>query len=368
MREKYPFYLKATVIIFGLVLFFFVLFVLRSVLMPLSFGLMLAILLNPFVNFLVKHNWSKTAAITLAILISLAGLASLIYFLSVQMGSFSNQLPAFQEKFTELLQQLQQNISNQFNIDVPKQNEWLSDAESSMKPLVGQTIGVAATVLEVLFLIPFYAFLFLYFKTLLLNFLYELFAEENSKEVATVLTQTKGAIQQYMFGLLIETTIVATLNSAALLALGMKYAILLGLIGALLNILPFIGGIVAVLLPLLIATVTKSGFSTQVAIIICYLVIQFIDNHFLVPYIVSSKVKINALISIVVVLMGGLLWGIAGMFLSIPFVGILKIVFDRVPELKPWGRLLGDDVPTRHKGEIWTLRSSRRKRSQSKPS
>jgi predicted PurR-regulated permease PerM len=125
---------------------------------------------------------------------------------------------------------------------------------------------------------------------------------------------------------------------------------------------------VAVLLPLLIATVTKSGFSTQVAIIICYLVIQFIDNHFLVPYIVSSKVKINALISIVVVLMGGLLWGIAGMFLSIPFVGILKIVFDRVPELKPWGRLLGDDVPTRHKGEIWTLRSSRRKRSQSKPS
>ncbi|HEY0433312.1 MAG TPA: AI-2E family transporter, partial [Chitinophagaceae bacterium] len=206
------------------------------------------------------------------------------------------------------------------------------------------------------------------FKTLLLNFLYELFAEENSKEVATVLTQTKGAIQQYMFGLLIETTIVATLNSAALLALGMKYAILLGLIGALLNILPFIGGIVAVLLPLLIATVTKSGFSTQVAIIICYLVIQFIDNHFLVPYIVSSKVKINALISIVVVLMGGLLWGIAGMFLSIPFVGILKIVFDRVPELKPWGRLLGDDVPTRHKGEIWTLRSSRRKRSQSKPS
>jgi predicted PurR-regulated permease PerM len=86
-------------------------------------------------------------------------------------------------------------------------------------------------------------------------------------------------------------------------------------------------------------------------IIIAYVIIQFIDNHFLIPYIVSSKVKINALISIIIVLLGGALWGISGMFLSIPFIGILKIIFDRVPELKPWGRLLGDEIPTRRKGQ-----------------
>ena len=194
----------------------------------------------------------------------------------------------------------------------------------------------------------------------MLNFLYEIFAEANSKEVGAVLAQTKSSVQQYMFGLLIEAAIVATLNSLALMFLGVKYALLLGLLGALLNILPFIGGIIAVLLPLIIATVTKNGFGTQIGIIISYLVIQFVDNHFLVPYIVSSKVKINALISIVIVLLGGLLWGIPGMFLSIPFIGILKIIFDRVPELKPWGKLFGDEVPTRHKGEIWNLNRSRR--------
>jgi predicted PurR-regulated permease PerM len=133
--------------------------------------------------------------------------------------------------------------------------------------------------------------------------------------------------------------------------LGVKYALLLGFLGAIINVLPFIGGIVAVLLPVLIATVTKDGFQTQMGIIIAYVIIQFIDNHFLIPYIVSSKVKINALISIIIVLLGGALWGISGMFLSIPFIGILKIIFDRVPELKPWGRLLGDEIPTRRRGQ-----------------
>jgi predicted PurR-regulated permease PerM len=108
-------------------------------------------------------------------------------------------------------------------------------------------------------------------------------------------------------------------------------------------------------LPVLIATVTKDGYNTQVGILIAYLIIQFIDNNILVPRIVSSKVQINALISIVAVLLGASLWGVPGMFLSIPFVGILKIICDRIPDLKPWGKLLGDTVPTRHKGEIWSL-------------
>jgi predicted PurR-regulated permease PerM len=141
--------------------------------------------------------------------------------------------------------------------------------------------------------------------------------------------------------------------------LGVKYAILIGVIGAILNVIPYIGGILAIALPVLIATVTKDGYNTQLGIIIAYLIIQFIDNNILVPRIVSSKVQINALISIITVLLGAALWGVPGMFLSIPFVGILKIVFDRIPDLKPWGKLLGDTVPTRHKGELWNLRTKK---------
>ena len=182
-----------------------------------------------------------------------------------------------------------------------------------------------------------------------------------------VLKQTKGAIQHYMYGLVVEATIVAILNSLALLILGVKYWILLGILGAILNILPYIGGIISVSLPVIIATITKDGFHTQLLIMICYAVIQFIDNHFLVPYIVSSKVKINALISIVFVLLGNAAWGIPGMFLSIPFAGILKIIFDRIDELKPWGRLLGDEIPVKTRVQWPTLSKSRKTAKLIKP-
>ena len=134
-----------------------------------------------------------------------------------------------------------------------------------------------------------------------------------------------------------------------------------GVIGALLNVLPYIGGIIAIALPVLIATITKDGYTTQIGIIIAYMVIQFIDNNILVPRIVSSKVKINALVSLVIVLLGGAVWGVSGMFLSIPFIAVLKIIFDRVEELKPWGKLLGDEIPVYHKGQLWSRRKRKKK-------
>src|SRR5205085_10412767 len=122
---------------------------------------------------------------------------------------------------------------------------------------------------------------------------------------------------------------------------------------------PYVGGLIAILLPILMSLVTTDSFSSIIAIVISYLAIQFVDNNFLVPRIVSSKVQINALVSIIVVLLGGLLWGIPGMFLSIPFIAILKIIFDRVDGLKPWGRLLGDEVPAEHIGVAWQKRWNR---------
>ena len=359
MIKKYPFYVKSTVIIFGLILFVYILSVLREILVPISFGLMLAILLNPFVTWLQKLKIPRVVSIAIALIIAIFLIAGIGYLLSTQIAGFSDQLPAFKKKFLDIVQKLQYEISDRFNLKLKKQEELINQAETNMKPIVGQTLASAAGMLEFLILIPLYSFLFLFYKTLLLNFLYEIFAEENSKELSVVLTQTKGAISHYMFGLLLEALIVAFLNTIALMILGVEYAILLGILGAILNVLPFIGGIAAVLLPLVIATITKDGFTTQLWILVAYIVIQFIDNHFLVPYIVSSRVKINALISIIIVLLGGALWGISGMFLSIPFIGVLKIIFDRIPELKPWGKLLGDELPVKHKGQIWNMRKSK---------
>jgi predicted PurR-regulated permease PerM len=348
--KQYPFYIKSTVILLGLVLLIYSLSILRGILTPIAFAVILAILLNPLVNRFVRVKIPRIAAIILVMLIAVCFLVSIVYFLSSQIIGFSDNLPLLKAKFDILLSDLQQWLHSEFGLALQTQMQLLKDGLSG-----GKTMAVFGTALEIfgfLFLIPVYVFLFLFYKDRILNFLYEVYAPEHSKQVADVLSQTKGAIQSYMVGLVLEAIVVAILNSSALLILGVEYAILLGVMGALLNMLPYIGGLIAITLPVLIATMTKDGYSTQLGIIMAYLIIQFIDNNILVPRLVSSKVQINALFSILVVLLGGALWGISGMFLSIPFVAILKIIFDRIEEMRPWGRLLGDEVPT-SKRKIW---------------
>ena len=358
--KQYPFYIKSTVIIFGIVLISYSLMNLKGIFVPIAFAVIISILLNSLVNKLRRRGVKRILAIVIALFIGIVTVSGLLYFISTQLMHFSDNLPALKIKFNEHFAEMQRWVAAHLKIPVVKQQKITNDALNGSQSFLGSALGGAFSTLGFIFLLPIYVFLLLYYKTLILNFFHEVFAEENSGQVSAVLTETKSAIRSYMVGLLLEALVVAVMNSVALLLLGVDYAILIGVIGAILNMLPYVGGIVAIALPVIIASVTKDGFSTQLGILGAYSVIQFIDNNFLVPFLVSSRVKINALISIIVVLLGGALWGIAGMFLSIPLVAILKIIFDRLPEMKPWGKLLGDEVPTRHKGEIWRLRLKRK--------
>ena len=363
LKKEYPFYIKSTVVLLGLVLTVYILMNLRDILVPLAFSVIISILLNPAINKLKGFGVSNVLAISIALFISVIFVGSIFYFLSSQIAGLVDNLPLLKAKLESLLHELQVWLQARFGIAIQKQVQLLNDAMSGSKTLIGTTLGTALGTLSVVFLLPVYTFLLLFYKSLILNFLFEVFAEENSTKVRAILDQTKTAIQSFMVGLLLEALIIACLNSAALFMLGIKYAVLIGVIGALLNMIPYIGGIIAIALPILMATVTKDGYSTQLGVIIVYLIIQFIDNNIIVPRIVSSKVQINALFSIIIVLLGGAMWGVSGMFLSIPVVAIIKIVFDRIEELRPWGKLLGDEVPTRHKGQLLLLRRRHKKES-----
>jgi len=333
----------------------FILSVLRDILVPLAFATLIAILLNPMCNWL-ERKLPKILSIIVSMLVAVIVIMGLMYFLSSQISHFFDNVDQMKEKLVEVIHILQGWLEKTFGITTQKQAKMLNDAANSSKAIIGQTLNGVLGVLSVIFLIPVYTFLIMLYKTLILNFFYEVFAEENQKKVGEILSETKAAIQSYIVGLLIETSIVAVLNSTALLILGVQNAILIGVIGAILNLLPYIGGIIAIALPVLMATLTTDGFTTQLLIIGAYALIQFIDNNILVPRIVSSKVQINALISIVIVLLGAALWGVPGMFLSIPFIAVLKIIFDRIEDLKPWGKLLGDTIPTEHMGQLKRFR------------
>jgi predicted PurR-regulated permease PerM len=355
-----PFYIQSTAVLFGLILVVYVLSQLADILVPLAFAAFLAVLLNPLCNRLQKHHVPKALSIIIAMMVMIIIIATIFYFLSTQIVQFGDSMPMLKQKLGEISGNLKTWVNSSFGVPIAKQDQMVKDALNNSQSMLGKTLGGVLGTLAIVFLLPVYIFFMLLYKTLIINFLYEVFAEENSKKVSDVLSETKGAIQSYIVGLLIEMIIVAAMNSTALLLLGVKYGVLIGCIGAILNLIPYLGGIIAIALPVLMATVTKDGYSTQLGVIGAYIVIQFIDNNILVPRIVSSKVQINALMSIVVVLLGNQLWGLSGMFLSIPFIAVLKIIFDRIDDLKPWGKLLGDNVPTRHMGEMWRNRHKRK--------
>lgn len=351
----YPLYIKLPLILLGLVLTTYILSALADILIPLAFAVLIAILLNPLYVRMEKKI-PKVPAIIFSILLAIFFLVGLFYFLSTQIAGFVDKVPLIQKKVNALMTYADQWSNNRFGVNLKKQ---IASIDSGGSSLVRNTLGTILGTISVVVLIPIYVFMLLFYKPLILDFLFNIFSEKHSLRVAEILSETKAAVQSFMQGLMIETAIVCTLNSIALIIIGVPSAVVIGVIGGLLNLLPYIGGLVAIALPVLMLTITREGYSAQLLVIASYLVIQFIDNNILVPRIVSKKVQINALISIIIVLLGGALWGIAGMFLSIPFIGVLKIIFDRVDELKPWGKLLGDEVPTEHVGLVWQKRWDR---------
>jgi predicted PurR-regulated permease PerM len=346
--SKLPFVITAAQGIMGLFVFFYILYIGQGIILPIIYAAIIAVLLNPLTNWLCQHRVNRVLAIFIAVIAMLLVIGGLIYFLINQSLRFGDTLPALQHKINILLEDLSKWISQKFNIPGEKVDKWIADTENkqlnSSAAIVGQTLITVSSVLKLFFLIPVYVFMFLFYKPLLLDFISRLFRRESHETVGEVLFETKTLIQNYLVGLSLEAAIVATLNGTGLLILGIDYAILLAIIGALLNIIPYIGGIVAVALPLLIAYTSKSPVYV-LWVLILYITVQFIDNHYIVPKIVASKVRINALMSIIVVFIGGAIWGIAGMFLSIPLTAILKVIFDRITPLKPWGLLLGDTMP-----------------------
>ncbi|MGI4738684.1 MAG: AI-2E family transporter [Janthinobacterium lividum] len=343
----FPLYVKAPLVLLGLALLVLTLHIAADLIFPLLFAAIFAIMLHPVEQWLLRHRVPPLLAIGLTVVLGVAALLGLFYFIYVEATHLSSQLPVFKAKLLATTQQLVQWLNARFGLTTQKLLSYVNEASSRAAGLLGGTLTAVSGLLVVATLIPVYIFLLFLYQRRLVSFLTQVFSgRQRDSGVAEVLRESKAAIQSYMIGLLIEGGIVAVLNVVGLLALGIPYALLLGVVGALLNFIPYIGGLIAIALPVLMAFITKPGYSYPLGVVAVYLAIQFIDNHFLIPRIVASKIKVNALVAIVGVLVGNAIGGVAGMFLALPIVAILKIIFDRIESLRPWGLLLGDEEPT----------------------
>lgn len=349
MPLKLPVYAKASLLTVGLFALLSMLYIGQSLIIPFIFAVIFSIVLHPLVIFFVGLRMNRILAISITMVLAFLIIAALAVFFITQGNKFSESMPLFIDKLTEMLNQGLTWASQYFKISPQKIIAWVAHAKNglidSSGAALGKTIVTLGNFLVLVFLIPVYVFMLLYFHPLLLEFLRRLFGKDNRNEVSEIISEIKLLIQQYLVGLLIEAGIIAALYTTGLMLLGIEYALMLAILGALLNMIPYIGSIIAAALPMILAVISKPSPWSALLVLGVYIVIQFIDNNFLVPNIVASKVRINALVSIIAVIAYGALWGIPGMFLSIPLTAIFKLIFDRIDGLKPWGYLLGDTLP-----------------------
>lgn len=357
---KTPFYIRLSFMVISLIGITYILYMGKSVLIPILLAFLFAVLLFPIVHFLnSKLRFPNGLSSTVAVILFVALILGILAFISYEISDIANDFAEIRKNINIFIINIQRFIRTNFHVSIWEQRKYIEDVTQDSvkkgKETIGTTIvSITNSILD-LALIPIYTFLILLYRTHFILFLAKLFRKEYHAKLREILTQIKGAVQSYISGLIFEMIAVSALTSIGLYFIGVKYAILLGIITGILNLIPYIGILVAGILTILSSLTGSPEVSLILGVIIVNLVVQLIDNNILVPMIINTKVQINAFVSIVGIIIGGQIAGIAGMFLAIPILAILKIVFDRIESAEPWGYLMGDNLP---KTFIWRTKKS----------
>ncbi len=343
-----PFYTKLAMVLVSLIALVFIAILGKKILSPLLFSLLFSILLLPIANFLErKLKLPRSAASILSVLILISGIAFILYIVISQLTNLADDWPMFKTQLTSSINNLQDWIASTFHVNIEKQKTYVNNATSSMlatgTTVLGETVVSLSSILLFLVFSMIDTFFLLFYRRLILKFLLAVFKDENSVVVHDIIQNVQTIIRKYILGLLFEMVIVATVCCIALWIMGVKYAILLGLITGLFNIIPYIGIFTALAISTIITFATAATASKVLLVVIVIVVIHLVDSNMLFPMIVGYQVRINALVTVLGAVTGEMLWGIPGMFLAIPVIAIFKIIFDRIESLKPWGILLGDE-------------------------
>ncbi|BAV08545.1 Predicted PurR-regulated permease PerM [Filimonas lacunae] len=320
-----------------------------DVIMPIILSFFLALVLLPVCRFLDRLKVPRAISIVLAIilLVIVVGFFGWLFFM--QINKLIIDFPTIKANMTQHVNHLSEWVDKKGHFSTQQQTKMINEQSNKLLNYAGGVLGGVATsatsVLLFFGLIPIYIFFLLYYKNLLLNFVFLWFKRDHHAKVQEVVHETEAIIKSYIGGLLIQITYMSFLLGIALTIFGIKHALLIAIIFAFLNLIPYIGALIGNVIGILLTISSSQEMGPVLTVLIIIAVVQFLDNNILMPRIVGSKVKINALVSIIAVFLGGKLAGISGMFLSLPIIAILKIIFDRTEMFRQWGVLFGEEQP-----------------------
>jgi predicted PurR-regulated permease PerM len=293
-----------------------------------------------------KKRFPRSLAALITLLMFMVLLGGLFYFFSHQVVRLTRDLPSLHAKVLEKWQDVQDWISEKYHITNTQQVSYMNKSatgilNTAMNSVATTFVGIAETAVLTIFFFIF-TFFILKYRRLLMRFFVELFDETHNEKVQGVIIRIRSLINSYVLGLLIEMSIIAIIIFTSMMIIGVKYALLISIMAAVLNIIPYLGIYCCMALAMLI-TATTGHSSHVIAVGIVFLVTHFADANLILPHVVGGKMKMNPFITILAVLIGHLVWGIPGMFLFIPLMAMIRLISDEFPGMKPWAILIGEE-------------------------
>lgn len=372
--NKIPGYFKYLVVLSSIVLTCYVLILAKSILSPILTAFIVALLLRPISTNIEKLKIPRGISSVLSIIVVIVALSGLSYFFSSQVSGITKDLDSLGARFNEIIDRGHAWLETTFGIEQQEQTQYLKDSLNSFlqnsTSFFTQTVSATAGFFTSFFLFLISLFFFLYYRRFFVSFVYKLFHQENHDKVESTIVKIEEVVRSYILGLFTVILIVAVLNTTGLMLLGIQHAIFFGVLAAVLTIIPYIGIFIGSLLPIIFALVTKDSLWYPVGVALVFWFVQFLEGNFITPNIIGGRVSINPFAAIVALFFGGMFWGPIGMILSIPVLAILKVIFDAVEPLQPYGFLLGnppdEDTLEHERTNFRDIIKKRRKRSKEK--
>lgn len=347
--------LRAAALLLVLVLTAIILRYGKPFLVPLAFAGMLAMLLVPICNWLEKKRVNKALAVVLSILVLVGFFACIIAFIGWHVSDLAKDASKLEQQVKEKYTEARQYISKELGIPEKKQEELIEKQQQS----VGGGLDIAAAILGGLggfvtntLLVLVYIFLLLYFREHLKRFVVHAVANEDKAKAIDAVNRIQEVTQKYLSGMAQMIVGLWIMYSIGFSIVGVKNAIFFAVLCGILEIVPFVGNLVGNGITILMAISQGGDMNMVIGILITYGLIQFTQSYILEPLIVGEEVNINPLFTILGLVAGEFVWGIPGMILAIPLMGIAKIIFDHVDALKPYGELVGVEGKKENKLKI----------------
>lgn len=346
MDLKIPGYIKLLMGLITIVLVVTIMVEAKMVLAPLLIALLLAVLISPFTSWLDKIGVPSILSVFISVIALLAVLTGLGIFFYNQLLGFSGDISILEARVSEFIEWINEMSSQYIEGAVPVtfdgiQKTVFQHLYQNIEVLTGGIIATATT-LTVAFMVPIYIIFLLYFRKFLIEFVLQVFGQDNRQRSGKIIHNVKSVIQNYIVGMFFVICILIVLNFIALYSFGIKHALLFAVIAGILNIIPFLGPFIGATLPITYALLTTDSLWYPFGVFLCFYVIQLFESNLFTPKIVGGKVSMNPLMTIFALFIGNHIWGIVGMILFIPGIAILKVIFDEIEGMKPYAYLLGD--------------------------